>query len=242
MICKHCGKPIEGRICTICKCDNRLSYTSNELAVLLGIEQAEDEYKFGFDAGWEEGYRSALETMKGQLLLFFFAALGIAILLTLICSLVTAKIGYDRGYNRGLLNEIQKQSILDETQNSNLYYKDDETDCIEDYEEGLLTTPIPAPASTDVPYCPNGHPINDISSSVCEICGEELTFLHSPTSVIELYDSPTPETMNPGDSMIENNEELTAVYDSIIEAPEIIPLTTPEPSPDITSTPDPFYT
>ena len=100
MICKYCGKPVSGGICTSCKKAVSLSYTSHELSDMLapspsiGPKQLHAAYEDGFSAGenhgysigWDAAQKDALgKNMRRQRLLMIIAASAV-ILLAVICS------------------------------------------------------------------------------------------------------------------------------------------------------------
>lgn len=135
MICKYCGKPVTGGICTSCRKAVLLSYTSHELSDMLGPnvvpsppppigqEQLHAAYeegfssgkKHGYSIGWDAAQKDAFEkSMHKQRLLMIIAASAM-VFLAVICSFAFNSIGFSRGYQKGKIEGKQEQKTDDET-------------------------------------------------------------------------------------------------------------------------------
>lgn len=134
MICKYCGKPMSGEICTSCKKIVSLSYTSHELSDILGPdmvpslpstldrEQLHDAYEKGFSSGKKDGYsigwnaaqKNAFEKNKRKQHLLMTIAASAMVCLAIICSFAFNSIGFSRGYQQGSIEGKQEQKGDDE--------------------------------------------------------------------------------------------------------------------------------
>lgn len=173
MICKYCGSQLSGNLCSSCKKAASLSYTSHELADLLGIgiannhglneEQLQSAYNSGFDAGQKRGFAkgfdsaqeaSAKAVKRRQRFVIIIAASG-AVVLALLSSIVTGAITHNSGYKNGMIIGKQEQKIVDESLISGSYQQGCEDGYAkgfqEGYEHGLLVTPTPMPTSDPTP-------------------------------------------------------------------------------------------
>lgn len=170
MICKYCGSQLSGNVCSSCKKAAVLSYTSHELADLLGIgivnnqklneEQLQSAYNSGFDAGQKRGYakgfdsaqKESAQIAKKQLRFFIIAAAGGAVVLALISSIATGALRYNTGYRDGIIVGKQEQKTVDESLISGSYqdgYDDGYAKGQQaGYEQGLLVTPTPTSEPT----------------------------------------------------------------------------------------------
>ena len=133
MICKYCGKPVSGGICSSCKKAVSLSYTSHELSDMLGLgvvspspaveqEKLRVAYekgfssgnKHGYSLGWDAAQKDASETNKRKQRLLTFIAASAMVLLAVICSLTFNSIGFSRGYQQGKVSGKQEQKSDDD--------------------------------------------------------------------------------------------------------------------------------
>lgn len=169
MICKHCGSQLSGNICPSCKQIARLSYTSHELADLmgLGVNSSPDEnelksaYNNGFDDGQKrglaEGHNSAQKEyeiiIKRQKRFFSVVSVSAALVLALLFSIVAGAIRYNSGYRNGISAGRQEQLDADASQISDSYQQGFKAGHDEGYQvgfqtgydQGLLVTPAPSP-------------------------------------------------------------------------------------------------
>lgn len=181
MICKYCGSPLAGNLCTSCKKTATLSYTSHELADLLGIknpvppvstdDQLQLAYKYGFeegqksgfDAGQKKGFTRGFDSaqkksayaMKKRWRFIRIVAIISAVVFALLTSVVTGVISYKKGYQDGAAFGRQEQQTADNAQISGTYQNGYSLGHQEDYQEGdqkgLFVTFTPAPTPEITP-------------------------------------------------------------------------------------------
>ena len=137
MICKYCGKPVSGGICTSCKKTVSLSYTSHELSDVLGLnavpssvstsqsigeEQLHAAYEEGYSSGKNQGYsvgwdaaqKDAFKKNKRKQRWLLIIAASTMVLIAVICSFAFNSIGFSRGYQQGKFEGVQEQKNADE--------------------------------------------------------------------------------------------------------------------------------
>ena len=171
MICKYCGSPLSGSICTSCKKANSLSYTSHELATLLGHppalqnteKQLSDTYESGFFAGQQQGYENgfaaaqqkSMQMTKRQKHSLMIIAACCAVVLAVFCSTVTGVIAHTLGNKQGVSTGKQEQQIADQSSLSEFYqqgYKAGHKDGYQiGYRKGQEEAPTPSPPPTPTP-------------------------------------------------------------------------------------------
>ena len=149
MICKYCGKPLSGRICTSCKKAVILSYKSHELSDMLGLdetafslslppdeEQLRAIYEEGFSSGKKRGYsigwnaaqKDASKNYKRKQHNLMIIVASAMVLLAVICSFTFNGIGssrrYDVGYQKGIEEGKKKGRIEQEFIDLNIIIDD----------------------------------------------------------------------------------------------------------------------
>lgn len=170
MICKYCGNKLSGNICPSCNKMANFSYTSNELADILGEKinvtpglndiQLKTAYNSGFSEGRKQGYAEGYDiaktettnVIKRQQRFFIIAAACGAVVLALLSSIVTGVIRY----NNGKLTGKQEQQVADESMIAESFqqcydsgYGDGYNVGYQDgYDQGLVVTPTPSPTPT----------------------------------------------------------------------------------------------
>ena len=137
MICKYCGKPVSGGVCSSCKKNVSLSYKSHVLSDMLGLgvvppppppspsidqKQLQVAYddgfssgnKHGYSLGWDAAQKDAFEKNKRKQRLLIIIAASAMVLLAVICSFTFNSIGFSRGYQQGKVEGKQEQKSDDE--------------------------------------------------------------------------------------------------------------------------------
>ena len=127
MVCKYCGKPMEGTVCTHCGKetvlakystgletlmsgtispeDARLPGISDETSTFVVSEGTKKDHEMIFRNGFEEGYKKAAKKMRSEeiriLKLAAAASAAIFLIITVAACLIAGRISYRNGYRNG---------------------------------------------------------------------------------------------------------------------------------------------